>query len=879
MRELRAYLNAIQRITGRTPKPSGDQWIGCCPIHEADGHSHKPSLTLRQGDKQAVIVHCHAGCDSREILRVLGVNGTAHSTKAPAAVYAYQDAQGVEVRQKVRLEPKDFRIRHKGPGGEWVYKAGDGPTVLYRLPELNAAIAEGRTVFVVEGEKDADRLTALGLVATTNIEGAAQPGQRAKWKTEYTDQLAGAARVVLLPDNDGPGKAHMAYVAQQLAGKVTDVRTLELPGLPDKGDVSDWLKAGHTADELKGLAKSAPMAPPEVPEREAPPQAEADTSEKPKPTKRQGLAKHSQAAEIAFNRGFNRQLAFDPVTESWLRYEPTKGYFQTRPSIAIEQEVYRQVKELGVPFESSYINGVVKCLRYEAIRELTPVDGKVCFRNGVLDLKSLAFTQHSPIFNFTTALPFDWEPKAEEPTFFTTWLLESLNGKQDQVELIRAFINAVITGRADLQRFLEVIGPGGSGKGTLVRVISALIGKEAVHATTLKQLEENRFESAKLYGKKLIIIGDAEKWHGDVSMLKAITGQDAIRFEQKHQQAGECFTFGGMVIIAANQHTEATDYSSGIQRRRITVPFDHVVPVEQRRDLEAEFEPHLPAILKWALDLSQERVTELLRCTSSHVHSLKEARLEALRATNPVAAWMLDNTYFDPDVETPIGVCKRLVINEGANDGDHTTTSHVEYEHDNVWLYPNYVLWCDQNGKKPLAHNSFSSAVIDVAKHMLGKPFVSKHRRRNGALIRGIALGSVELGVELCRTGVELVSRQVIDSVELVELSSFNKKISLGGEESSSHIAASASVKDEVQGVGEEDAAKSGENDGVRQLRHFQALRSTPDQHQFDTDQHQFDTHAAQPVTVQHQSLPRRSAGIGVRTGSSPVTRDIEVFD
>ena len=155
---------------------------------------------------------------------------------------------------------------------------------------------------------------------------------------------------------------------------------------------------------------------------------------------------------------------------------------------------------------------------------------------------------------------------------------------------------------------------------------------------------------------------------------------------------------------------------------------------------------------------------------------------------------------------------------------------------------------------------------------MLGKPFILKRRLRDGAVIRGIALGSVELGVELCRTGVELVSRQVIDSVELVELSSFNKKISLGGEESSSHIAASASVKDEVQGVGEEDAAKSGENDGVRQLRHFQALRSTPVRHQFDT-------RAAHPVTVQHQSLPRRSAGIGVRTGSSPVTRDIEVFD
>ena len=252
-------LAAWERLGG-SPKKSGGQWIGYCPIHEADGHGHKPSLTLGQGDKQAVVVKCHAGCDQREILKALGIESAPRAANQPAAVYAYRDAAGREVRQKVRYEPKDFRIRHRGPVDEWIYKAGDGPAVLYRLPELKAAIAEGRTVFVAEGEKDADRLAALGFAATTNIEGAAQPNQRAKWKAEYTAQLSGAARVVLLPDNDEPGKAHMAHVAEELAGKVGEVRILELPGLPLKGDVSDWLKAGHTAAELADLAEHAEHA-------------------------------------------------------------------------------------------------------------------------------------------------------------------------------------------------------------------------------------------------------------------------------------------------------------------------------------------------------------------------------------------------------------------------------------------------------------------------------------------------------------------------------------------------------------------------------------------------------------------------------------------
>lgn len=240
------------------PTKSSDGYIAFCPIHETDGKSHKQSLTIAKGDKQAVVVNCHAGCDGVEILKKLGIESPSRKTKEPAAIYSYCDAEGCEVRQKVRFEPKDFRIRHQVATGEWIYKAGDGPAVLYRLPELKAAIAEGRTVFLCEGEKDADRLVSLGLVATTNIEGAAQPNQRAKWKEEYTTQLAGAARVILLPDNDEPGKAHMAHVAKALTGKVADIRVLELPGLLPKGDVSDWLKAGHSATELQALAKISP---------------------------------------------------------------------------------------------------------------------------------------------------------------------------------------------------------------------------------------------------------------------------------------------------------------------------------------------------------------------------------------------------------------------------------------------------------------------------------------------------------------------------------------------------------------------------------------------------------------------------------------------
>lgn len=304
---LQGAVAALARL-GCKPKQSGDEWIGYCPVHEADGKGHKPSLTLKAGDTVPVVVNCHAGCDGREILKALGMNGTARAKASIVATYPYQDESGAVVREKLRYEPKDFRIRHRDASGAWVYKAGPGPAVLYRLPEVTTAIAEGRTIFVCEGEKDCDRLAKSELVATTNIEGAAKPEQRPKWKREYTAQLAGAARVILLPDNDGPGRAHMATIAAQLAIQVGEVRVLELPGLPVKGDVSDWLNQGHTVDELKALARSASAEPsaspsndagkPAKPERESEPDGKAKEEEPGKTTRRR-KGKRPDSEELA----------------------------------------------------------------------------------------------------------------------------------------------------------------------------------------------------------------------------------------------------------------------------------------------------------------------------------------------------------------------------------------------------------------------------------------------------------------------------------------------------------------------------------------------------------------------------------------------------
>ena len=121
----------------------------------------------------------------------------------------------------------------------------------YRLPELLEALALQRSVFIAEGEKDVDNLALIDITATCNAGGAG------KWKRAHADHLHGGD-VVILPDNDTAGQNHAASVAASLVGIAKRIRILKLPGLPPKGDVSNWIEAGGTAEQLWALAERAP---------------------------------------------------------------------------------------------------------------------------------------------------------------------------------------------------------------------------------------------------------------------------------------------------------------------------------------------------------------------------------------------------------------------------------------------------------------------------------------------------------------------------------------------------------------------------------------------------------------------------------------------
>ena len=175
-----------------------------------------------------------------------------------AATYDYPGFQ--KVRYPKGHEPR-FRIRHR-EGNGWRWGAGRADTrVLYRKDEVDKAIVLGRTILVVEGEKDVDRCWSVGIPATCNAHGAAEPGKKPKWRAEHSAQLRGAD-IVVIPDHDDAGYAHCDATCRASLGVAKRVRRLVLAEhwseCPKGGDISDWLDAGHGREELDTLIDEAP---------------------------------------------------------------------------------------------------------------------------------------------------------------------------------------------------------------------------------------------------------------------------------------------------------------------------------------------------------------------------------------------------------------------------------------------------------------------------------------------------------------------------------------------------------------------------------------------------------------------------------------------
>lgn len=220
---------------GSTMQARGNfRWVGTCPAHD----DKRASLSIGQG-KDAVIVKCFAGCSYDDVMHAIGLNPSDGFDNKKHSAYRYRDGERT-VRTVYRMPGKQFRQDIQD----------DDVTPLY-VPEGQRADYTGKTVWIPEGEKDAEYL--MHYLPADSI-AVTSPGGAAAWAKADYKPLKVAHRVFILADNDEPGMNRARGLYQRLKSYGLDVQVWQ--AADGHKDVTDHLLAGRGLSELEPVEMS-----------------------------------------------------------------------------------------------------------------------------------------------------------------------------------------------------------------------------------------------------------------------------------------------------------------------------------------------------------------------------------------------------------------------------------------------------------------------------------------------------------------------------------------------------------------------------------------------------------------------------------------------
>jgi hypothetical protein len=260
----------IAKTLGNARRANG-QWVASCPVpsHGKGNGDKNPSLSININDDGKPLFHCHGGCSQEDVfhtIRALNLlpelldkpDPLANIRPIPRNIleqeWAYQDEdrQTVFVKQRYKIGEtgKTYRLYKVDADGRKHSSLGDARIVPYNLPALLDAKTAGRNVFLVEGEKAADAIKSIGMIATTAHTGAGS------WPAAITEYFAGA-QVIIVPDNDVPGWQYAYKAAEAILPIVKSLKVVDL-GLQGQGDDAfEFIEAGGGRAELVALVKAA----------------------------------------------------------------------------------------------------------------------------------------------------------------------------------------------------------------------------------------------------------------------------------------------------------------------------------------------------------------------------------------------------------------------------------------------------------------------------------------------------------------------------------------------------------------------------------------------------------------------------------------------
>ncbi|EKK4083462.1 toprim domain-containing protein [Cronobacter dublinensis] len=309
---------------------------------------------------------------------------------------------------------------------------------------------------------------------------------------------------------------------------------------------------------------------------------------------------------------YGEALAVDANGQLLSRYE--SGIWKVVSPAEFARDVAGLFQRLRAPFSSGRIASVVETLKLIIPQQASPARRLIGFRNGVLDTQSGIFSPHHKSHWLRTLCDVDFTPPVEGETLethapnFWRWLDRAASQNPQKRDVILAALFMVLANRYDWQLFLEVTGPGGSGKSILAEIATLLAGEDNATSADIDTLEDPR-RRASLIGFSLIRLPDQEKWSGDGAGLKAITGGDAVSVDPKYQNPYS--THIPAVILAVNNNPmRFTDRSGGVSRRRVIIHFpEQIAPEERDPQLRDKIARELAVIVRQLMQQFSDPMT------------------------------------------------------------------------------------------------------------------------------------------------------------------------------------------------------------------------------------------------------------------------------